>query len=60
MYESSDSQFFSTTDRIQSGRDTSDKSRLVVTFLINLGVSEILCSFRIVLKGKAGKEIPEP
>ena len=60
MYESSDSQVFSTTDRIQSGPDTSDKSRLVVTFLINLGVSEILCSFRIVLKGKAGKEIPEP
>ena len=59
MYESSGSQFFSTTDRIQSGRETFDKSRLVMTFLINLGVSEILCSFQIVLKGKVGKETPE-
>ena len=24
-----------------------------------MGVTEILCSFRLVLEGKAGKEIPE-
>ena len=31
-----------------------------MTFLTILGVTEILCSFRLVLKGKTGKEIPEP
>ena len=30
-----------------------------MTFLITLGVTEILCSFRLVLEGKTGKEIPE-
>ena len=30
-----------------------------MTFLTILGVTEILCSFRLVLEGKAGKEIPE-
>ena len=30
-----------------------------MTFLIILGVTEILCSFRLVLEGKTGKEIPE-
>ena len=29
-----------------------------MTFLTILGVTEILCSFRLVLEGKAGKEIP--
>ena len=29
-----------------------------MTFLTILGVIEILCSFRLVLEGKAGKEIP--
>ena len=29
-------------------------------FLTNQGVTEILCSFRLVLEGKRGKEIPEP
>ena len=28
-------------------------------FLIILGVTEILCSFKLVLHGKIGKEIPE-
>ena len=28
-------------------------------FLPILGVTEILCSFRLVLEGKADKEIPE-
>ena len=31
-----------------------------MTFLTILGVTEILCSFRLVLEGKTGKEIPEP
>ena len=30
-----------------------------MTFLTILGVTEILCSFRLVLDGKTGKEIPE-
>ena len=31
-----------------------------MTFLTILGVTEIICSFKLVLEGKAGKEIPEP
>ena len=30
-----------------------------MTFLIILGVTKILCSFRLVLEGKTSKEIPE-
>ena len=30
-----------------------------MTFLNILGVTEILCIFRLVLEGKTGKEIPE-
>ena len=30
-----------------------------MSFLTMLGVTEILCSFRLVLEGKTGKEIPE-
>ena len=59
MYESSGSQFFRTTTGIQSGPDAFDKSRFVMTFLTILGIMEILCSFRLVLEGKTGKEIPE-
>ena len=59
MYESSGSQFFRTTTGIQSGPDAFDKSRFIMTFLTILGVTEILCSFRLVLEGKTGKEIPE-
>ena len=29
-----------------------------MTFLTTLGVTEILCSFRLVLEGKTSKEIP--
>ena len=58
MYESSGSKFFRTTTRIQSGPDAFDESRFVMTFLTILGVMET-CSFRLVLEGKAGKEIPE-
>ena len=59
MYESSGSQFFRTTTGIHSGPDAFDESRFVMTFLTILGVMDILCSFRLVLEGKAGKEIPE-
>ena len=58
MEESSGSQFFKTTTGIQSGPDAFDKSRFIVTFLTILGVTEI-CSFKLVLEGKTGKEIPE-
>ena len=59
MYESSGSQFFKSTTGIQSGPDAFDESRFVMTFLTILGVTEILCSFRLVLERKTGKEIPE-
>ena len=59
MKESSGSQFFRTSTGIQSGPDAFDKSGFIMTFLTIFGVREILCSFRIVLEGKTGKEIPE-
>ena len=59
MYESSGSQFFRTTTGMQSGPDALDESRFVMTFLTILGVMDVLCSFRLVLEGKTGKEIPE-
>ena len=59
MYENSGSQFFGTTTRIQSGPDAFDESRFVMTFSTILGVMEILCSLRLVLEGKTGKEISE-
>ena len=59
MYESSGSQFFRTTTGIQSGPDAFEESRFIMIFSTILGVMEILCSFRLVLEGKTGKEIPE-
>ena len=59
IYESSGSQFFRTTTGIQSGPGAFDKSRFIMTFLTILEVTEILCSFKLVLEGKTGKEIPE-
>ena len=59
MYESPGSQIFRTTTGIQSGPDAFDGSRFAMTFLTILGVTEILCSFRLVLEGKTGKEISE-
>ena len=53
-----DQQFFRTTTGIQSGSDAFDDSRFGMTFLIILGVTEIY-SYRLVLEGKTGKEIPE-
>ena len=44
---------------MQSGPDAFDEPRFVMTFLSNLGVTEILCSFRLNLEEKTGKEIPE-
>ena len=59
MYESSGPQFFRTTTGMQSGPDAFDESRFIMIFLTILGLMDILCSFRLVLKGKTGKEIPE-
>ena len=59
MYESSGSKFFRTTTGIESGLHAFEKSRFIMTFLTIVGVTEILCSFRLVLEGKTGKEIPE-
>ena len=59
MYESSGPQFFRTTTGIQSESDNFDKSRSVMTFLTNFGVTEILGSFRLVLERKAGKKMSE-
>ena len=52
-------QFFRTTTGIQSGLDALDERRFVMTFFTILGFMEILHSFRLVLEGKTGKEIPE-
>ena len=37
----------------------SDQSKLFMTILTILGVTEILCSFRLVLEGKTGKKMSE-
>ena len=39
--------------------DAFDKSRFIKTFLTILGVTGILCSFKLLLEGKAGKVIPD-
>ena len=39
--------------------DAFDESRIVLTFLTILGVTKTLCSFRLVLEEKTGKEITE-
>ena len=59
MYESSGSQFFRTNTWIQMGPVASDQSKLFMTILTILGVTEILCSFRLVLEGKTGKKMSE-
>ena len=59
MCESSGTQLFRTTTGIQSGPYFFDDSRLVITFLTNLGATEILCSSRLILEGKACREISE-
>ena len=59
MYERSGSQFFRITTGIQSRPDAFDESRFIMTFLTIVKVTEILCSFRLVLEGKTSKGIPE-
>ena len=54
---SSGSQYVRTTTRVQSGPDALDKARFIMTFLTILGVTEILCNFRLFLIGKTDKEI---
>ena len=58
MLESSGTQLFRTTTGIQSRPDAFSKLRFIMTFLTILKVTEI-CSFKLVLEGKTGKEIPE-
>ena len=43
----------------QDQLDAFDESRFVLTFSTILGVTKILCSFRLVLEEKTGKEITE-
>ena len=59
MYESLGSQFFRTATGIPSGPDAFDDPSFVLTFLTVLGVMEKLYSFRFVLEGETGKEIPD-
>ena len=58
MHEDSGSQLFKTTTGIQPGWDTFDESRFVRTFLTSLGITEIFCSFRLVIQRIKDKEIP--
>ena len=59
MYESSGSQFFLEPPLGYNQGKALDESRFVLTFLTIIGIKEILFSFRLVLEGKTGKEIPE-
>ena len=59
MLESSGSQFFRSTTGIQSRPDAFDELRFLMTFLTILGVTEILCNFRLELEQKTEKEILE-
>ena len=47
----------SDTNKIQSGPVASEESRSVVTFLIILRITVMLWCIKLVLEGKAGKEI---
>ena len=47
IYESSGIHFFKTTTGILLGQDTFDKSRLVMTFLTNLGVNMNIVQFEL-------------
>ena len=53
IYESLGLQFFRTITGIQSGPDAFDIPKLIVNFLAKLGVTEILCSFRLVNSSKS-------
>ena len=43
---------------MRSGPDAFDESRFLMTITI-LGITEILCSFRLALEGKTSKEVPK-
>ena len=64
MYEISRLQFFETINGIKSWPDTLEESEPIITvsydcmIYLELEVLEILCSFRLVLEGKAGRERP--
>ena len=57
MYEKSGSCFFKTNTGIQSGLGTLEDSKSAMTFLIILGGTEILNSFRLVSGERAVREI---
>ena len=57
MHESLGSQLLRTTIRILSIPDNFDALRLVMPILSSLRASEVLFRCRLVLEGKAGKEI---
>ena len=59
LYESPSSHIFRTNTGIQPEPDKFDKLKLVTTFLPNLRVTKISCSFMLVLEREAGKDIPE-
>ena len=59
-HQSTGSHFFGTTTGIQSGSDAFYESRSFMTFLTIFRVTELLDSFKLVLEGKTGKEIPKP
>ena len=44
---------------MQSGPDAFDKPKFIMTFLTTFRVTEILCSFKLVLEAKIGKQILE-
>ena len=44
---------------LEYNQDGFDKSRFIMTVLAILEVTEILCSFKLILEGNKGKEIPE-
>ena len=43
---------------LEYNQDAFDKSRFIMSFLSILGVTEILCSFKLVLEGKIQKTTP--
>ena len=58
--ESKTPQYSRTTTGIQLGSYAFDKLRFVMILLTIVGITELICNFKLVLEGKAGKEIPEP
>ena len=59
MHENSTLKYFRNTTGIQLRPDVFDKSMLVNSNLTSVRVKEILCSPRLVVEGKVGKEAPK-